>query len=277
VKGSALAAQRLRPLARRSGDVDVLVNPAAFERFCEAMESHGWIPNYDRQRDPSVPFVEISLHSVTFRHPAWPCTVDAHFMFPGLLTDPQRAFDALWERRTTVTIAGREVTTCDVLGNAIIAAVHGMRDLRFEQHRSELAYLTEQLDQRLDDEERRELAILAADVGAADTIRPLLDDLGCPRIGTSDPEMLKGWQLRTSTGGERGVLWLGELAREPVHRWPRILRNGLWPPEQNMRLSWDVGEGRFGLFRARVARLAHVLTLLPNAVRVLWRNRQYVR
>ena len=50
-----------------------------------------------------------------------------HCKFPGFLADPQVVFDALWDRRTTTRVAGRELPCCDVLGNALIMALHVLR------------------------------------------------------------------------------------------------------------------------------------------------------
>ena len=278
IKGPVLQRQGLRPPNRVSGDVDVLIAPGDFDRFCDAMEARGWVAKYGRHGDPLIPVSEINLHSATFRHPSWPCEVDAHFRFAGLLADSDVTFDALWTRRTTERIAGRDVTTCDPLGNALIAAAHGMRDLRHEQHQHELAYLVDQLDGRLSAEERRELAALAAAVGASDTLGPFLDDLGCPRLGASDPARLRDWRLRTGTGGQPGTMWLVQLARTPVRRWPRPVLRALWPPAGFFltRDELDPSDPH-ALRHARLRRLARVCATLPGAIAALWRNRRYVR
>jgi hypothetical protein len=54
-----------------------------------------------------------------------------HNRFPGFLTDPADVFEALWERRTTVPIAHRDIPCPDVPANAggsIWRAIDAERD-----------------------------------------------------------------------------------------------------------------------------------------------------
>ena len=74
----------------------------------------------------------LPLHSTTLRNPRWGCELDVHNRFPGFLADPSDVFEALWERRTTVTIAHQDIPCPDPSSHAVIAALHWLRDGRSE-------------------------------------------------------------------------------------------------------------------------------------------------
>ena len=165
------------------------------ERRASSTREIGW-----RIEVPGTGAHVMTFHSKAYRHDNWPCEIDVHDRFPGFFADPQDVFEALWARRTTATIAGREVPCPDILGNAAIAALHALRDPSYERSRRDLAFMTEVLSEGLVATQLRELAELAVATGAADTMRPFLDGLGAPRlgVGTTPPEDLQAWRIRTS-------------------------------------------------------------------------------
>jgi hypothetical protein len=222
----------------------------------------------------------MTFHSKTYRHDTWPCEIDVHDRFPGFFADPQVVFEALWARRTTATIAEREVPCPDVLGNAAIAALHALRDPSYERSRRDLAYMTETLRVRLDDSGLQDLAELAAETGAADTLRPFLDELGAPCIGvgTTRAEDLEAWQIRTSSSGVKTVSYLYQLRRAPMREKLPLLWHALVLTEAEIRKAQpNAAPGAWGLFMARVRRLRVALRHLPRAARIVWRGPRAVQ
>ncbi|MGH3330379.1 MAG: nucleotidyltransferase family protein [Nocardioidaceae bacterium] len=269
MKGPVLAAQGLRP-ARVSIDVDVLVDPAAMRRLCSALEQLGWCVPVASTTARIVP-----QHSATYAHEAWPCTVDVHHRFPGFLAGPQVVFEALWARRTTANVAGREVPCCDVLGSAAILALHALRDPSRPHLQSELAHLVDVLNASIDDAGRAELAQLTAMTGASATLEPFLDAVGAPRTGREvvDSPELKAWRIRTAATGVKSVAWLAELSRTPLRRWIPTLWRAVTLTEAEIRHTYpEAAPGSWGLLGARMRRLRRGLVDLPKAARIVWRS-----
>lgn len=268
IKGPILAMQGLRP-ERPSVDVDVLVDPSRFEEAQRVLREHGW-----RIDVPSTGAHVMTFHSKTYRHDTWPCEIDVHDRFPGFFADPQIVFEALWARRTTATIAEREVPCPDLLGNTAIAALHALRDPSYERSRRDLAYMTATLGERLDAADLRDLAELAHVTGAADTLRPILDELGAPPVGagTTRAEDLEAWRIRTSSSGVKTVSYLYQLRRAPMREKLPLLWHALVLTEAEIRKAQpDATQGAWGLFRARARRLKWALRDLPRAAGIVWR------
>ena len=271
IKGPVLAMQGLRP-ERPSVDVDVLVDPSRFEEMQALLREHGW-----RIDVPSTGPHVMTFHSKAYRHDNWPCEIDVHDRFPGFFADPQDVFEALWARRTTATIAGREVPCPDLLGNAAIAALHALRDPSYERSQQDLAFMTNALNDRLDDASRRELAELAVVTGASDTLRPFLDAVGAPRLGEGSTlaEDLQAWQIRTSSTGVKSVSYLYQLRRTPLRRVIPFLWHAVVLTEAEIRRSQpDAAPGAWGLFKARLRRLKWGLSQVPRAARIVWQGQR---
>lgn len=275
IKGPTLSTYGLRR-EKESSDVDLLCGPAHFEEVQHRLEKLGWAPRMDDATQDEAPEARVTLHSATLQHDAWPIEIDLHYYFPGMLTDPQVAFDGLWERRVTMPMAGQEIVTTDLLGSAVIAGLHYLRHPETPYEQERLADLVERLDGLLDVDRRRELAELALQVGAQDSLGPLLDAIGAPRIGagTTEPDRWRDWQLQTSAVAT-GTLWITELRRTPVRRWPRTLRHALWPSEAMLQAT------RFKnpmtpeeMRRTRIERLKRAARELPEAVRTVRRLRR---
>jgi hypothetical protein len=274
IKGPILAMQGLRP-ERPSVDVDVLVDPSRFDEAQELLRSYGW-----RVDVPSTGAHVMTFHSKEYRHDTWPCEIDVHDRFPGFFADPQDVFEALWTRRTTATIAGRDVPCPDVLGNAAIAALHALRDPSYERSRRDLAFMTEVLSKGLDEGQLRDLAELAAVTGAADTLRPFLDELGAPAVGvgSTPTEDLQAWQIRTHSSGVKTVPYLYKLQHTPVSRWLPILWHALVLTEAEIRKAQpDAKPGAWGLLKARGRRLQWGFKDLPRAARIIWQSQRDVQ
>lgn len=264
IKGPAAQLQGLRT-RRASVDVDILVDPSRRQVLAEPLIELGWV-----DENPYTSPTVLPMHSLTHRHPSWPCELDLHDRFPGFFDDPQDVFERLWERRQTVLVAGREVPCPDPAGHALVLALHSLRDPHDEAKAHELAMLESHVTEIADDDWLLELARLAADLGAADTAAPFLDRVGAPAVGrgTTDPADLRAWDLRTQPADVTAVSWVHELRRLPWSRRPGYLWYAAWLTEQELRLAEpDLPPGRPAVLRARVRRLRRGLAALPGALR----------
>ncbi len=272
IKGPIATAQGVRP-ARNSADLDVLVDPARVVDFREGLAGLGWT-----NRDASANAHVMSPHSVTYAHPSWPCEIDVHHHFPGFFADPQMAFDAIWARRERHRVAQVDVRCPDLIGQAAIVGLHSLRHPSLERSQTDLPHLAGALERLLDPAQRRELAELAAATGAADTLAPVLEPLGAPRIGagSTSPEALESWRVQTSMADTHSVTWVSELTRSPVREWPRLLLRAVWLTEADIRVRQPgTGPGRRHLLLARLVRLEEGLRALPRAILIVrpWKRR----
>jgi hypothetical protein len=263
IKGPVAAAQGLRE-PRDSVDVDALVDPARRSLLAEGLTELGWVD----ERPYTSPTV-LPMHSLTHRHPAWVCELDLHDRFPGFFTDPQEVFDRLWERRRSVEVAGHEIPCPDPAGQALVLALHALRDPHDVGKADELGALADRVRATFDDASLADLAELAHALGAADTAAPFLDRVGAPTTGrgTTGTDELRAWRLRTQPDSSVSG-WVDELRRLPKRRWPRFLWYAAFLTEDELRLDDPaLPPGRRALLGARVRRLRRGLRALPGAVR----------
>lgn len=108
------------PVARRSTDADIWVNPRQVDRLVSTMHKHGWSTLF-RFEDGS-PFE----HASTMVHPILGY-VDVHRAFPGIGVASQQAFDQLWRDRQTVLIAGRPCSVPSLAAQRLILILHAAR------------------------------------------------------------------------------------------------------------------------------------------------------
>jgi hypothetical protein len=212
----------------------------------------------------------LPMHSLTHRHPSWPCELDLHDRFPGFFADPQDVFETLWRRRTAVQVAGRELACPDVAGQTLVLALHDLRDPHDGARTAALTALADRVRGAATESSLRDLAELARDLGAADTAAPFLDRVGAPPLGrgTTSSDDERAWRLRTQPDASVAG-WVEELRRLPLRRWPRYLWYAAFLTEGELRLD-DPGlpPGRKALLSARLRRLARGLRAIPGA----WRS-----
>jgi hypothetical protein len=261
IKGPVLAAQGLRE-ERNSVDVDVLVDPSAFASLLERMVALGWVDTepYDL---PTV----MPRHSSTLRHTLWACEVDLHHYFPGFLAEPQVVFNALWEVRSRVEVAGRPVRCPSVEGSAMVAALHYLRDAQNEAARARLSALPERL-RALPASRREELLRLSVATGSDATLQPLWEAL---QMRVSVPRTTAGldlWRLRSGTSTTASLAWWVDLQRAPWLEKPSRLRRAMWPRAADAHLFFgrEFADAR-ELRRARIARLRRGVREVPQAIR----------
>lgn len=272
IKGPVATAQGLRP-EMSSVDVDVLVEPRSLPRMQELLDDLGWRDDgfYDT---PGI----VPRHSVTHRHPTWPCEVDVHHWFPGFLADPGEVFDVLWRRRTTVTIAHVALTAPDPVGHAALEALNHLKDATSPYRQRRLEQLAASIEATWPSAQLAELAVLAADTGASETLRPFLDRLGEPvRPPTrSSVVPLTDWALRSGSQTQEVLPWLVGLGRVPWWRRPGYVSRAVWLRDDRFRALQEQRHGsttRIALLRARWERLRRGVRRLPQAVRELRRIR----
>jgi Uncharacterised nucleotidyltransferase len=270
IKGPTAVAQDLRG-PRASLDVDALVDPARRHLLAERLTELGWVDEHP-YTSPTV----LPMHSLTHRHPAWPCELDLHDRFPGFFADPQAVFERLWDGRAGVTVAAREIPCPEPAGQALILALHTLRDPQDAGKRQELTDLSERISRTATEASLRHLAELAHDLGAADTAAPFLELVGAPAVGRGSTAAadLHAWQLRTQPADVTAVSWVHELRRLPLYRWPGYLWYAATLSDVELRLADpNLPPGRVPLMRARARRLRRGMRALPEAWRVVRRSR----
>jgi hypothetical protein len=194
--------------------------------------------------------------------------VDVHHRFPGLLADPEVAFDVLWSRRETLTIAHTLVTCCDRGGSVVIAGVNALRDNRSDV----VASLVDQVQSVFDAEAVHDLAELAERVGAAQTLAPVLQAVGAPVAAPSSGALadLEAWHVRSAAGRVGSARWVLELKRAPMRRWPALTwRAVVLAEDEIVRRYPSAGRGWLHLQLARARRASLGLRQLPRAVRLV--------
>lgn len=269
IKGSSLHTHGLR-FERQSSDVDVLVDPRQFDRFCAMLVEAGW-------RDRPLGFVgsRTSVHSRTFIRDGWPCDVDVHSFYPGFLAPPAEVFEVLWADRVRMPFAHQSCEVPDRLGSALILALHSLRSKALEaRHRRELDEL---LQIPLDDSERERLADLAVRTGCAATLEDVLPRLGV-HVSVSDAERSAAevvrWRRRVASGAHGAHFWVDAFRRGDGRERLAVVRGAFWPTREHLLLSRpetvDTAPGRL---RGRIARWGRGIRSLPHALRAITRHR----
>jgi hypothetical protein len=264
IKGPTAVAQGLRS-DRISLDVDALVDPARRDVLAEALSDLGWA-----DENPYTSPTVLPMHSLTFRHPKWPCELDLHDRFPGFFAEPQVVFETLWARRTTVEVATRQIPCPDRTAQALVLALHSLRDPHDLAKLSEMDDVAERVRRTADAADLRDLADLARELGAADTAAPFLAAVEAPAVGrgSTTSSDLHAWKLRTEPADATAVSWVAELRTLPKRSWPRYLWYAAWLSEHELRMADpSLPPGRVALLRARGRRLRRGIAALPGAVR----------
>jgi hypothetical protein len=267
IKGPVLHSYGLRG-AKRSRDVDVLIDPANRPALLTRLGNLGW----SEQAKLDAPRV-LESHSVTIAHPDWPITVDVHERFPGFLDSPTAVFEALWGRRTEVSVASRPIVTTSRTGNLAIAALHYLRDERVRvRDLEELATVARGV---LTPQERLDLVALAAETASEDSLRPIGQRLGVT-LGAADHRQVasaQAWRTRQALSGSQSVGWLLHLTRQPLRTWPRVLWKAMYASDAYIR-AWDNRATTPWLIRrARLRRALSGIAALPRAVWLFLRQR----
>lgn len=271
IKGPTAVALGVRP-DRPSTDVDVLVDPADFRTLCAAFDGAGWQVRTPAGRPRRAADLAFD-HSTHYVHRDWPSDVDLHYNFPGFLAPPEQVFEGLWARRTTVTVAGRQVPTPDALGQALVVGLHALRDPKRPRSIADLDHVARSVTDPADGQlERRiaELAGLAHATGAEQTAEPLLHRLGVRVVADEPQAQLLAWRQRQEFGEAAGSLWLVEFSQAPWYRRPGVLARAALPPREVLMSSHLAGDAtRRQVLRLHVQRWARGVARLPRSVAII--------
>ena len=208
IKGPVASMQGLRP-PRISADIDVLVEPRSVHKLCAALSARGWHAPVTRE----VPRV-LDLHSITLVHDEWPCAIDVHRSFPGLLAEPSDTFDALWGCRQRYEIAGQPVTVPSRAGMALILALHALRSPGEPRSSAEIARLTTTIREHFSSQELVQFLELASVCRSRWIIKDMLR--GMPGVDSTDDatsEEKRQWRLNQLDAPDKSAfLWRTEAA-----------------------------------------------------------------
>jgi hypothetical protein len=246
--------------------VDVLADRAGFVALCAALEGCGW---QRRNADTGLRHAaDLAFeHSAHFIHPQWPCDLDIHFSFPGFLAPEAEVFESLWATHTTVEVAGQQTTTPSAQGQALVVALHALRDPGRATSKEDLAILGRAASGWPPDA-LTQLAVLAVETGSSDSAGSFLVQVGAA-AATNDARYaarLADWRARQQGFG-RSTMWLVELRRSPWRDKPSTVLRALLPPREYLvgsHVSADLSRGR--LMRLHLQRWGRGLASMPRAL-----------
>lgn len=251
VKGDSYTHHGLRN-ERVHADIDVLLSPDDVTPFLAAMTDLGWHSRYGEYDDYPLP-----SHSKTLIHERWPIDIDVHRRFPGFLRDPRQVFEELWDTRSEVTLAGRRVPVTGLAASALVLALHSVRSkLDDPRYAPELERLCEAA-RGWDTKTRDDVRDLAIRTGCSQSLAQVL-----PRLGVeanlpdgADPIDLQRWASNLERGFPSPSLWFRNFRGSPLHSWPRMLWDTIWPNEAYLRGTRQIRPGKAALNRARRERI----------------------
>lgn len=265
IKGPALTQQGLRG-PHVSSDVDLLTDPAHFDRVCEELLRLGW-------RERPVPLIAAltTTHSRTFMHERWPCDLDVHRHYPGFLASPAATFETLWRTRHTVTLAHRECVTTSRPASVIVLALHSLRSTaRQARHLAELDHLA---SARMTERERQEVGRLAGETGADVTLAAFLARVGITPAGAARhhaDDAVRRWNERVASGSFGSYFWIAAFREGRGRDRARIAWQAVWPTREDLLLSRpETRDTVGGRVAARCRRWVRGARTLPRAVRAI--------
>lgn len=266
IKGPASAELGLRDSSHQSVDVDVWVAPQDLDRYCAHLFSLGW-------RRPFVPTSSqiTPRHAVTMTHPNWPCELDVHDRYPGLLREPIPLFEYLWAHRQEIVIAHEHVWCPDLTAMFAIESLHRLRAGKRED--SSLSRLITRYRVEIGKTAGNHLNELAVETHSVPTLQPILRMLGCGR--SEKPPMgaeLLAWEVGLKAPNVRSIPTLMTLLRTPKRKWISVIGRALVLSEVEIRRTCpELALGRRSLL---VARMRRVLAAVFDLPRALWTIRQ---
>jgi len=248
--------------SRHYCDVDLLVAPADFDAAERALAEAGYRPANAGLRSSEHPWreapwltpgpigVPIDLH----RALAW-------------VDDPEALWTALWRDHTSVTMLGSSIPAPDLVGTALIVAMHAGRPGASEQPYRDLSRAVELFN----DTQWSSAVELAREVGAIagfafgfDSVpaaRPLLRRLG---LYAQIPTVMR---MHTPGLSPAGAAIRRVLAAESPWELMRIIATGVWPSPAYMRrkcAAYDIGH--VDLMTAHVQRWSRLFSTLPQGL-----------
>lgn len=262
IKGAVADLRGIRP-QKFSADLDVLVHPTHVDAALGALAGWGWRPEATMAGTQ-----EVAGHAVTLSHHAWPLAIDLHGRFPGFTEGPERAFDALWERRETLAAAGARCAAPDMLGALLIEGLNALRSVASDPARRGEIPALERLIDGLPADQRADLDRLVERAGAGFAWRAIGagDHAGDHADGPANAEELE-WAVRIGGGGTLvsqavAALYVGRGGS----RW-RLIGRLLWPRTDQLLAAYGSDDRSWpAVVRLRWVRLWRGLSQVPAAL-----------
>lgn len=259
IKGAPATAMGVRS-DRPSIDVDLWVDPVRFDDYVGILHDRGW--RRYAARDLGVGFG----HAVTMTHPAWPCTVDIHRRFPGLLEDDQVVFDWVWARRTTALVGRQHVAVPSLVSAAAISVLHAIRSTSRGRTAEDLQ-CSLAAAARFSARERQELMDLASTTRSAEPLAQLLRVVGCDPTSTMPAaDRLDEWRLQLRARRQVGGPFILAMRRSPWSRRIQLIQANGWPSDADYAATGG-DRGVRGTVRATLHRWGVGVRALPGAWR----------
>ncbi|ROQ06268.1 putative nucleotidyltransferase-like protein [Rathayibacter sp. PhB93] len=203
IKGAVAIAHGYRDAGSFSSDADVIVEPARFGDFIALLEARGW----KRRREARAPRY-FGTHSASLYREDWPCDIDVHFRYPGFFADAGEAFDVMWARRVSISVAHRFISAVDPVVGGIVLAVHALRDPERSRSRSDLDSVARRFSESRSDSFDEELVLLAERLRARFVLVPLFERIGLD-AGPSDltESEMESWRFVVAGVGSTAFHW----------------------------------------------------------------------
>lgn len=243
IKGPTLHRQGLRS-REHSGDVDIWVSPSELSQLANLMRDWGWRTKPDVWSGTSI------FHSETLIPHDWGCEIDLHRRFPGIGLPDAEAFSALLLETEAARFAGTATLVPNRSVHAIILALHSLRpEPGTTTSQRQILEASEQLSAV------GEIAIrLATSLDADGPLHPALMVSFHAHILRSPKRIPKNWSWREQSSQAR--YYLSGLLSAPISRWPKILRNVIWPSNELMRTMNEYqGTADNSMRRSKLTRL----------------------
>lgn len=253
---------------RVGADVDLLVDELHWDEVLEELRRCGW------SERPAVSVgATLPEHSVTLWHPDWPCDIDVHRYFPGILLPASDAFDVLWSRSVAMDIAGSHCVVPDRMSAILITLLHAMHSPhQSRRHAREARRVLEMVASEFSTIERHMLLQLARDLRVVDTLRPALTTLGmllpAPAPYGHD-QALDDWRMRAAASGTPTIFWATHVRALPRRQRLARIARAVWPPASELGSTFIDPRlrSRSTVLRARLRRLGRGLRAAPSAAR----------
>ena len=249
-----------------ASDADFLVDPSRFDELIEILLSNDWhirpVPLHPRM---------VELHSVTLKHPEWPCDLDLHRFFPGFLADRQDVFGLIWAERCLITIAERSCWIPSMPMAWAVAALHAHRDEIRSGARTQLEALEELAAERFTDDDLADLGRLLRSSGAMETLRSSIEPLGIySRTDSARSPELAAWNIRRFAGLHPAIAVIDAVQsrryREAAAMARAILLEGR--PDRPRQISRPL-RTEVAFFWSQLRRVARSLSSVPRWYRVV--------
>jgi hypothetical protein len=245
----------LRPVGRKSGDVDVLVRPAHFPRLVEALASRGWVAH------TRVETGSLFGHAANWWHPDWGYA-DLHARWPGTTATPEVTFDVLSEQAFDQDIAH---VPCRVPGQAaqvLILLLHAARTTGSTDAR--YVWDTQSVEQQA------AVTALGDRLGAQVALASALGNLDAFRDDPTYPL----WRFYAE-GGSRIDEWRARYAAASgrAERW-QVVRAALVVNPDHLHTTLGRAPTAAELRRAQLTRVTTLLGDVRDAVTLRWRARR---